>query len=146
MLAQAAYPLVVCLIMAATLDELYLEPFVYSPMNLGAFLKWATTASEADLDRAFQTVYIVDHHMDEYIFGEVPVMPVIIERADLNRTWVMPHAECTEAGCQRCESGRGGYQFRWVGPWTCPQTIGDENTPPQVLIERSFSCRCPLHS
>ena len=132
--------------MAATLDELYRSPFVYSPLNLGAFLKWAGTASEADLDRAFETVYIVDHRMDEDIFGVVPVMPVIIQRADLNITWEMPHVECTEVGCQRCESGRGGYQFRWVGPWTCPQTIGDENTPPLVLVQRSQTCGCPLHA
>ena len=130
--------------MAATLDELYLEPFVYSPMNLAAFLKWATTASEADLDRAFETVYIVDHRMDEDIFGEVPVMPVIIQRADLNITWEMPHVECTEVGCQRCESGRGGYQFRWVGPWTCCATIGDEYTTPHELYERAFLCRFRL--
>ena len=81
--------------MAATLDELYLEPFVYSPMNLSAFLKWATTASEADLDRAFQTVYIVDHLMDEDLLCGVPMLPVIIERASLNRTWVMPHRQRT---------------------------------------------------
>ena len=132
--------------MAATLDELYLEPFVYSPMNLSAFLKWAMTASEADLDQALQTVYIVDHLFIEDDLRGHHMMPVIIERASLNRVWVVPHRLCTAANCQRCENGRGGYQFRWVGPWTCPQTIDDENTPPQLLIERSFSCRCPLHS
>ena len=131
--------------MAATLDELYRSPFVYSPLNLGAFLKWATTASEADLDRAFETVYIVDHHMDEDIFGEVPVMPVIIERADLNRTWVMNHRPCIDPACHSCASGRGGYAFRWVGPWTCCATIGDEYTTPHELYERAFLCRCRLH-
>ena len=31
--------------------------------------------------------------------------------------------QCEESGCLRCDSGRGGYRFHWVGPWTCRRVV-----------------------
>ena len=132
--------------MAATLDGMYEETYIAAPINLSLFLRWAMAAEEADIDRAMQTVYLTDHRMDgDDVPASVPMFPVIIQRESLNRTWVMPHRQCTETGCQRCESGRGGYQFRWVGPWTCPNTDGDENTSARDVYQRTIACRCCLH-
>ena len=146
MLAQAAYPLVVCLIMAATIDELHLhEHEVISPVNLSAFISWASTASEEELDKAFDVIYITEHRMGETIFGDLPVEPVHIERIDLDRIFTIPSRPCNLVPCRRCLTGRGGYQFRWVGPWTCPNSIGDEETPPNVVMQRYLACGCDLH-
>ena len=145
MLAQAAYPLVVCLIMAATIDELFLHEHVITPVNLSAFLLWATTATEEDLDKAFDVIYMVEHRMDEAIFGDTPVAPVVIERDDLDRIFTIPRRPCYTVPCQRCRTGRGGYRFRWVGPWTCRNSIGDEETPPFQVMQRYMACGCDLH-
>ena len=50
--------------MAATLDGMYEETYIVSPINLELFLRWAMAAEEADIDRAMQTVYLIDHRMD----------------------------------------------------------------------------------
>ena len=63
-LAQAASSRFVHITMATTLAELYLSNFVYTPVNLSAFLKWAKTATEEELDQAFEVVYMVDHRME----------------------------------------------------------------------------------
>ena len=132
--------------MAATLDGMYEETYIVSPINLELFLRWAMAAEEADIDRAMQTVYLIDHRMDgDDVPASVPMFPVIIQRESLNRTWVMNHRPCIDPACHSCASGRGGYQFRWVGPWTCCATIGDEYTTPHELYERVSRCRCRLH-
>ena len=132
--------------MAATLDGMYEETYIISPINLSAFLRWAMAAEEADIDRAMQTVYLLDHRMDgDSLHGTVPMFPVIIQRESLNRTWVKNHRPCIDPRCPRCTTGRGGYQFRWVGPWTCPNSLGDGQTPPHVVMQRYLACGCGLH-
>ena len=144
-LALAASSRVVHITMATTLAELYLSNFVFTPVNLSAFLKWAKTATEEELDQAFEVVYMVDHRMEETCFGHIPHLPVVLFREDLNRRFIMPTRECDDEGCRRCELGRCGYQFRWVGPWTCSNTIGDENTPANIVYQRIIGCHCGLH-
>ena len=54
--------------MATTIDELYLhEHEVITPVNLSAFISWASTASEEELDKAFDVIYITEHRMGETI-------------------------------------------------------------------------------
>ena len=91
MLAQAAYPLVVCLIMAATLDELFLHGHeVMTPVNLNAFIRWCATATEEELDKAFDKIYITVHHIEETTLEDLPLAPVRIERSDLDRIFTIP--------------------------------------------------------
>ena len=145
MLAQAAYPLVVCLIMAATIDELYLHGHeVMTPVNLNAFIRWCATATEEELDKAFDKIYMTLHRREETTLEDLPLEPVRIERSDLARIFTIPQRPCRSFPCRRCSTGRGGYQFRWVGPWTCLHSLGDGVQPPHVMMERYLDCGCGL--
>ena len=136
------------LIMAAMAAAITTSPYVLSPYNLTAFLKWAVTASEAELDSIMPEIYLIEHRW--HIAGdsdsemEPPPAP-IINREDLQRVWELRQVPCKDLYCRRCRSGRGGYKFPWIGPWTCPATVGDETTPPEELYRRVSQCRCGLH-
>ena len=115
--------------MAAFADQLYTFPYVYTPVNLTSFLHWANTAEEAELDAAIQVIHIVEHRMPPHpLLGMPQTAPVVIARPDLDRRFVVREEQCQVWGCRRCTIGCGGYQFRWIGPWTCPASIGDETT------------------
>ena len=108
MLAQAAYPLVVCLIMAATLDELFLHGHeVMTPVNLNAFIRWCATATEEELDKAFDKIYITVHRIEETTLEDLPLEPVRIERSDLDRIFTIPQRPCRYWACRKCRTGRG---------------------------------------
>jgi hypothetical protein len=36
---------------------------------------------------------------------------------------ITPERICTAHHCERCETGYGGYQFRFIGPWTAEEDI-----------------------
>lgn len=131
--------------MASIADTLETSPFVVSPINLGAFMKWTGEADEDEIDEVMQVVTMVEHRMGPTIFGNIDFPQVVIHRPDFDRKWVMPREECQEENCRRCETGRGGWQFRWIGPWTCPITVGDENTTAQEVMQRAIACRCGRH-
>ena len=131
--------------MAAIADEITTSPYVHSPLNYGAFMKWCRTATEEELDAVTKKVHMVEHRSDFGPFGQPVLYPVIVKRADLGRQWTLPPAKCQENNCLRCTSGRGGWQFRWIGPWTCPNTVGDENTDPRDIVARALECRCGRH-
>ena len=131
--------------MAAIADELTTSPYVHSPLNLSAFLKWCRTATEEELEAVMINVYMVEHRFPEELFGIQGPPPIIINRPDIPRQWIMQQANCQENNCIRCISGRGGWQFRWIGPWTCPNTVGDENTNPRDIVTRTLECRCGRH-
>ena len=47
-----------------------------------------------------------------------------------------PTRPCMEGNCQRCISGRGGYQFRWVDSrWTPRAALDLGLTPQQLQVE-----------
>ena len=51
-------------------------------------------------------------------------------------------AACTAPGCQRCQTGHGGYQFPWIGPWSREGVlvrVGDNTTVAGSWISSSFS-------
>ena len=131
--------------MAAIAAELTTSPYVHSPLNFSLFMKWCSTAQEEELDAVLNTVHMVEHRSDVCFFGTPVLHPVVINRADLGRKWILPPAKCEANNCLRCTSGRGGWQFRWIGPWTCPNTVGDENTNPREIVRRTLECRCGLH-
>ena len=131
--------------MAGIAEELRTSPYVYAPMNLNGFLKWAGTASEEELSEVMQVIYMVEHRMGDEDSSQPPVPQVSFYREDLRTQWFMRHMWCQEPNCLRCHSGRGGWQFRWVGPWTCPTIIGDQNTPAHEVIMRAMQCRCGRH-
>ena len=121
--------------------------YVHSGMNLNAFHKWARTASEEDIDEVMQVIFTVEHFegTGEDDWDAQPNPPEIIRRPDLEVYWVMTQLNCCEDECIRCETGQGGWQFRWIGPWTCPTIIGDEDTTTQELWIRARQCQCGRH-
>ena len=131
--------------MAAIADELTTSPYVHSPLNLNAFSKWCRTATEEELEDVMNTVVMVEHRTPPELFGIPGPPPIIINRPDLGKQWPLFQVTCNESNCLRCTSGRGGWQFRWIGPWTCPNTVGDENTDPRDIVARALECRCGRH-
>ena len=132
--------------MAASAPVLTTSRYVLSPCNLPSFLKWAATATEAELDAVMPEIYIIEHNMgseSDSEFGPPPAPR--IDREDLHRVWVLSQRMCTDLYCMRCRSGRGGYKFPWIGPWTCPTIVGDDSTPPAELYRRASECHCGLH-
>ena len=55
--------------MAAIAEELTTSPYVHSPLNLSAFLKWCATATEDELEAVMQVVYMVEHRYSVELFG-----------------------------------------------------------------------------
>ena len=131
--------------MAVIAEELTTSPYVLSPWNLNGFLKWAGRADEGELDEVFQVVYMVEHRYHDVLFGTAAPGPEIINRPDLGWTYTIRQVQCEESNCQRCDSSRGGWQFRWIGPWTCAAIVGDENTDPRQLMLNASDCRCGRH-
>ena len=131
--------------MAVNIEQLTMSPYVYSPFNLNSFLKWCATATEDDIDQVMEVVYIVEHRYPDELFGPEGTPPIVIDRDDLGIQWMVPRTLCEDEDCHRCNSGRSGWQFRWIGPWTCPMIIGDENTPVRDVVARTLQCTCGRH-
>ena len=115
--------------------------FVSSSHNLYNYLTWAKTASREELLISLALVSIIEHEMGDNGFASVPS---IIDRPDIGLRMEMPVEACTADNCIRCTTGRGGYAFRFIGPWTCHSAIGNENTTRAQLYEAEFWCRCPM--
>ena len=135
--------------MAGIAEQLTTSPYVHSGMNLNAFYTWARTASEEHIDEVMQVIYTVEHFMgfpDDEESIQPDHMPYVIRRDDLGVYWVMTQVNCPDGDvCERCSTGRGGWSFRWIGPWTCPTIIGDEDTEPEEVFRRARARRCPRH-
>ena len=125
-------------------EQLTTNKFVHSPLNLHGFYKWVSTASEEEIDEVMQVIYTVEHRMGdlEELF---PTQPLGFIRYDFGRRWVMRWRYCEEAYCVRCNMGCGGWQFRWIGPWTCPNIVGDESTSAAEVLRRAMLCTCGRH-
>ena len=42
-------------------------------------------------------------------------------------------AACVAANCARCEAGRGGFQFPWIGTFTRRDVLVEAGIPPQRM-------------
>ena len=133
--------------MAGIAQQLTTSRYIHSPMNLNAFYRWAATASEEEIDEVMHVIYTVEHFAGDSDddWSTQPVHPIVIRRPDLCVYWVMTQLNCQEDDCMRCETGQGGWQFHWIGPWTCPTIIGDEDTTTQELWIRARQCQCGRH-
>ena len=119
---------------------LFLDQWVVTPLNLSAFMTWAATAEFDEMLQVFGTVYIVNHRMNTAIFGDIPHGPIVIPRSDFRCEFVVNEVDCEDDECIRCNTGRGGYQFRWVGPWTCECMIGSPDMDAQQVMQRYREC------
>ena len=80
-------------------------PDVDSAAMLSAYLSWASSAPEAELQETFHHLWMVDHRGP----GE-PLAP------PGTRGSVVPARLCADMNCQRCTNRWGGFQFRWIDP------------------------------
>ena len=80
---------------------------VDSPAMLSAFLQWH---SYADLEEKEATadLFIIDHTMNTKVKNENGKKREV-RQSSAGR----PSKRCTKYQCLRCQTGRGGYQFRW---------------------------------
>ena len=126
------------------------SPYVVSDINLGCFMKWANEAAEKDINAVMDVVSITDHippPVPEFL-GFCPVVhkpPLRIFRPDIGKVYYIKEKTCEEEGCHRCISGGGGYHFRWIGPWTCPASVGDKNSNAMEIQLAARACRCACH-
>ena len=125
--------------------RLYTSPYVVSPLNLTCFLQWAQSASLDDLESAFEQVDMLEHRMSAVMFVLDMDGDITITRPDLDVAFTLRSRMCDDPACSRCLSGRGGWAFRWIGPWTCPAIIGDETTGAQEVYQRAMRCQCGRH-
>ena len=130
--------------MASIADQLVKNQHVISELNLFCFGIWTSEASEDELDEVMQVIYTEEHRLRED-WGLFPTEPLVITRVDLGRSWTLRKKLCDEEDCLRCIGGIGGWQFRWVGPWTCPNIVGDEHTSLQEVLQRAIKWECGLH-
>ena len=119
-----------------------LKEFILTYQNLAKFERWAATCSVDDLFEALNTVYFIKHKVPDWLEDMCPHLPVIIDREDLGYRFRLMEQDCSDPNCNRCYV-RGGFAFKWVGPWSCPCIVGDETTSPQDLVQQWLNCpRC----
>ena len=99
-----------------------LDSTVDSSAMLYAYTKWADAQPGH-----VEPLCVIEHRMPETV--EIAGFQIMPKKATTKGTFERP---CTDLGCERCRTGRGGYQFRWysamwydeyvrnarVGAWT----------------------------
>ena len=75
--------------MAGIAEELRTSKYVFSPINLLAFSRWADQADEDDLDEVMEVVHTVERPLTDWAFGPYDLPPIVINLADLGRSWTM---------------------------------------------------------
>ena len=111
----------------------------WSSYNLTSFLTWfGSYATEEEQLDAMQ-LYTVEHRRTVPAWlsarGVVPQdLPLQVTLMGVKVNF--PQRCCSEPHCERCTSGRGGYQFRWVDRrWTPSAALDLSLTPQQVQVE-----------
>ena len=111
----------------------------WSAFNLTSFLTWfGSYATEEEQIDAMQ-LYTVEHRrvVPSWLLthGVVP-QEVPLQVTLMGATVYFPQRRCSEPECERCTTGRGGYQFRWVDRrWTPSAALDLSLTPQQVQVE-----------
>ena len=69
-------------------------------------------------------------------FDRIPELPGVLPPVRV--------AACVAANCARCEAGRGGFQFPWIGTFTRRDVLVESGIPPQVAWARVSACTAYL--
>ena len=87
---------------------------VLSPQNFMAFREFlAAMWSRGEREQSWP-FWVLCPLVEHLPAPSVPISDITIGDGALPVHRVV----CTQAGCARCEAGRGGYQFRFLGLWT----------------------------
>ena len=102
------------------------NPMVCSDYNLAAFQQWLPTQDPVEATK-FLELFIVEHE-------DPPVPPFLpgLSKFDVHHLRprfrvngeeiLIPRRPCRQPQCDAC-GVRGGYQFHWLGPWTCQASL-----------------------
>ena len=116
-------------------------PRVSSSHNLLNFERWIESATREEFLIAMYAVFIVEHVPAHGDMGQ----PISISRPDIGLEHIsIQRIECGDGNCHRCRSGRGGYHFRFIGPWTCQSTIASPEMTPLELQAAVDACQCSV--
>ena len=88
---------------------------VISPINLSEFLTWSLNIPRDHMDYWHRHLFVIDHRSPS-LADHVEVVRPSWGPPDLRRP--LRSIMCNAPNCDRCTSGRGGYKFQIVGPWT----------------------------
>ena len=83
---------------------------VDSELMLSAFLWYRSQCSETEKVE-LECLYSIKHRLKDTIVIE----GMLVRPQQIGEP--VPSTPCTAEGCERCRTGRGGYQFRWCS-WT----------------------------
>lgn len=87
------------------------DPSLITSVNRGAFLGWLIrTLDQKEQSRVHDALPIVVHRS-----GGPTQLPGISIGGIVH---TVPAVPCDVQPCHRCDNLRGGYHFRFVGPWT----------------------------
>ena len=111
----------------------------WSSYNLTSFLTWFRSYATLKEQQEAMHLYTVEHR--RIVPAWLSARGVVPEDVPLQVTLMgvkvdIPHRKCSEQNCERCISGRGGYQFRWVDRrWTPSAALDLTLTPQEVECE-----------
>jgi hypothetical protein len=129
---------------SASLLNITISPEVLSDYNLSGFLNWARTCPAPELVEALDQCTMIEHYMKDPIIDGIQLRPQHVGPPYTER-WGIRHyvktKDCTTTPCERCEAGRGGYQFRHIGPWTEAAWIGQPGETGPQLRQRIHAAR-----
>ena len=111
----------------------------WSSYNLTSFLTWFRSYATEEEQLGALHLYTVEHRRT--VPKWLAARGVVPQDVPLQVTYKgakvdFPQRKCSEPGCERCASGRGGYQFRWVDRrWTPSAALDLRLTPLEVQDE-----------
>jgi len=120
-------------------------PRIWSPVNYASFGLYMKTASESDWT-LYKDLPIINHR--GIMFGE-RIPPTLIREVNGERVeHQMVELNCNTMGCEWCTTGRGGWRFPCVGPWTKDAMMADPlefrtKFPPKSKAQRE---QCPAQA
>ena len=102
------------------------HPTVCSDYNLAAFQQWLPMQDPVEGTK-YLDLFIVEH-------ADPPAPPFLsgLSKYDVHHLRpkvrvdgeeiLIPRRPCRQPQCDAC-GVRGGYQFQWLGPWTCQASL-----------------------
>ena len=111
----------------------------WSSYNLTSFLTWFGSYATEEEKLDAMELYTVEHRraVPAWLLarGVVP-QDVPLQVTHMGVKVNFPRRCCMEPNCERCSTGRGGYQFRWVDRrWTPSAALDLSLTSQQVQVE-----------
>jgi hypothetical protein len=123
----------------AMVDNIKEAEDICSDYNLAAFVAWAQQIAKPALVRQALVTCKSEVHKPPSCFPNAISIPTHVKLRDGNVVQLTEVA-CARDDCKRCGT-RGGYRFRWNGPWTCKLAWGRPGVSPDAARDTWENCR-----